>query len=57
MNIKEEVKIPNTPNYIVTSNNVLSVEKFAEEELREIGRLWTEKLVEKAAKRRKSLSN
>ena len=52
MKIEVEVKIPMVPNYITAGTQQLDVKDFSDEQLREIGKLWTERLVEHAAKRR-----
>ncbi len=49
-----EVKIPLTPNFIRCGNDSIPIEDFTEEELTELGRRWTENLIEKAKKKQVS---
>ena len=50
-----EVHVPMTPNFLLTGddNKPVSISNFTEKELREIGRQWTAKLIEKAKSKRK----
>lgn len=50
--ISQEFRLPILPGYIVTTDGVsIAVETFSEEQLREIGKQWTEALVKKARDR------
>lgn len=55
--IKKKINIPLTPNFIKvgndTENDMLPIADFTDRELAEIGRRWTNELIEKANKRRK----
>lgn len=46
------VEIPETPNFIRVGNNPYPIKDFTIEELEDIGREWTKKLIEKANKRK-----
>ena len=50
-----EVHIPSTPNFIMIGddNTPVSIAKFTDEELAEIGKQWTEKLITRAKQNRK----
>lgn len=45
------VVIPLTPSFIKVSEQYVSIDEFTEDELREIGREWTENLIKKANKK------
>lgn len=51
MEKKLSVEIPRTPNFIRVGSQVISIDGFSEEELREIGKEWTEKLILSAHKK------
>ena len=51
---KDLVKTPLTPNFIKVGNKVYDIDMFTENELREIGRKWTEDLRLKAQERKKN---
>ena len=51
---KDLVKTPLTPNFIKVGNKVYDIDMFTENELREIGRKWTEDLILKAQERKKN---
>jgi hypothetical protein len=51
---KDSVKTPLTPNFIKVGNKVYDIDMFTENELREIGRKWTEDLILKAQERKKN---
>lgn len=48
---KMAVVIPLTPSFIKVSEQYVSIDEFTEDELREIGREWTENLIKKANKK------
>lgn len=56
-NMKTEINQPNVPNFFQVrigdskETVTVSVKSFSEEELREVGRKWTEDLVAKAKRR------
>ena len=52
--VKDSVKTPLTPNFIKVGNKVYDIDMFTENELREIGRKWTEDLILKAQERKKN---
>jgi hypothetical protein len=52
MEKKVAVKIPMVPNFIKVGDKPTSIEKFTDDELKEIGKEWTIKLIETAKKRR-----
>ena len=54
--MKKEVniEIPSVPNFISVGSDRLSITEFSDEELREIGKLWTEKLIERSKEITKS---
>jgi predicted GIY-YIG superfamily endonuclease len=45
-----EVHVPMVPNFLLTGddNTPVSIAKFTEKELKEIGKQWTENLIKKA---------
>lgn len=47
-----EIKTPRVPNFILTDYKPIPIENFTEEELREIGKDWTEELVRHAKHRK-----
>lgn len=49
-----EVHIPSVPNFIMVGDDkkAVSTQNFTEDELREIGKEWTEKLVKHAKAKR-----
>lgn len=50
--VKAQIQIPSVPNFFrMTDGQSLDVAAVTEDGLREIGRVWTEELVEHAAKR------
>lgn len=49
---KMSVVVPMVPNFIKVGNDMISVARFTESELREIGQEWTEKLIKHAQRRR-----
>jgi len=49
MEKKMSVKCPSVPNFLVVGTHSLSITEFSEEELREVGKEWTERLIEHAA--------
>lgn len=53
INVTTEVQIPQVPNYLHSAAGLLPIEDIAEDGLREIGKMWTEELIEHAKKRRK----
>lgn len=50
MNVKIEVEIPSIPNFIMSKVDrfTISLSQFSEDELTEIGKMWTQKLIEKS---------
>lgn len=50
---KLAVTIPSVPNYIMVGKQMHSVALFSDDELREIGKEWIEKLVMHAREKRK----
>ncbi len=49
--IKAEIELPHTPNFIRLSNgSAISIKDMSEKTLREIGALWVEELVKKSKK-------
>lgn len=48
--MKSKIKIPMLPNFISVDGVMRSLSDFAEEDLREIGGVWTDNLVRKARK-------
>lgn len=52
-----EINIPKVPNFIITKDGkqTIAVKYFTEKELKEIGRLWTVNLIDKAKGRPVSL--
>ena len=57
MKIEKEVTIPSVPNFIKVGNESYGIEEFSNVELREIGKEWTQKLVERAEERAKNIAN
>lgn len=57
--MKKEIKveIPSTPNFIKVGEVVVSIEDFTDEELKELGKEWTEDLLKKAQKKRNFLTH
>jgi len=52
--LEVQIEIPLTPNFIrYDQRKIIPIWQFTEEELREIGKEWTEALVKSAAKKRK----
>lgn len=51
MEKKVAVVIPMTPSFIKVGNESISIKKFTDDELREIGKEWTEKLIMNARKK------
>lgn len=51
MKIQVEVNIPTTPNYIRVGGKLKPITDFTDSELREIGKEWTQALVEKSRRR------
>lgn len=52
MKTEVEVKIPMIPNFILVGNESISIAHFTDKQLREIGKEWTEKLIEHAKSKR-----
>lgn len=51
--VKVDFQVPQVPNFIKLANgSSLAVQHFTDDGLREIGRLWTERLIERAAQQR-----
>lgn len=50
-----EVEIPKPPNFLRTPSATLPVSAFPDHELRRIGELWTEQLIERAAEQRRDV--
>ena len=48
MKIQIDVEIPSIPSFIKVGNDSRSIKDFSEEELRQIGIEWTDKLVERS---------
>ena len=48
--IKQPVEIPKTPNYLRCGKNVISIKEFSDEQLKEIGELWVQDLINKKHK-------
>lgn len=49
-------KIPHTPNFLMGEDKFSRpIEKFTDEELKEVGRMWTDALLENARVKRKKL--
>lgn len=53
---KTKIKIPMVPNYVFSEekNVQYSVSEFTDEQLKEIGRQWTENLIKRAKEQRKN---
>lgn len=49
------VEVPLTPNFIKCGDNTEPISRFTSEELRKIGKEWTDALVVKARERRNEL--
>ena len=45
---KIQTHCPSVPNFIKTDYDIIPISSFTEEELREIGKEWTEELIKKA---------
>ena len=46
-----EIEIPLTPNFIRTKNGYsMPIKNFTDNELKKVGKLWTQKLIENAHK-------
>lgn len=43
-----EVVVPSVPNFLKVGTQTVSVAEFSNNELRQIGREWTEKLIKRA---------
>ncbi len=60
MKYEIELEIPRTPNFIMAGGTTdrerdarkIPIDELTETQLRELGRLWTEKLVEEAGRKR-----
>jgi len=57
--MKTEIQTPTTPNFIQVrigrqESNTVPISDFSEEELREIGKKWTEDLVASARKHKRN---
>lgn len=48
MEKKMEVSIPMIPRYIKVGGQGIGIDKFSDEELQEIGKEWTKKLIKEA---------
>lgn len=48
MEKKIKIQIPDTPNFIRTDYKILPITDFTVDELKEIGKEWTENLIRKA---------
>ena len=58
MEKKVKVNIPKVPNFIKVGNEFISVTEFTEDELNEIGKEWTAKLIARSKDRiKKGLDN
>jgi hypothetical protein len=58
--MKTEIQTPTTPNFIHVQigkdqSNTVPISDFSEEELREIGKKWTEDLVVSARRRKTNI--
>lgn len=42
-----EIEVPTIPNYIRVGKQMIEVANFTEDEIKAIGKAWTEKLLEK----------
>lgn len=51
MKIEQEVEIPMTPNFIKVGDTHKPITDFTDDQLREIGKEWTEALVKKSRTR------
>lgn len=49
------ISLPLTPNFLRSNFGTLPIAFFTDEQLREVGRAWTEALVEKARSRRMAI--
>ena len=50
-----KIKPPKTPNFIRTGEDMsVAIGDLADDDLREIGRVWTESLIERAKEMRKN---
>lgn len=47
-----QINIPKPPNFISTDYKTIPIENFTDDELRDIGKEWTENLVKNAQDRR-----
>lgn len=50
-----KVRIPDVPNFLLVGDEktAVSIGKFTDEELKQVGIEWTEKLIDNAKKKRK----
>ena len=49
---RQEFRLPTLPNFLLSDTGVSAgIESFTEEQLREVGKQWTEALVQKARDR------
>lgn len=49
-----QIEIPRPPNFIRTDYKTIPIENFTDEELRDIGKEWTDNLIKNAHQRKKS---
>lgn len=54
MEIKLKAHIPHTPNFIKVGENMIELADFSDEDLRQIGKEWTELLIAKARQPREA---
>jgi hypothetical protein len=53
VNIKRKIQVPRAPNYILTGDGGnFHVRSFTNSELKQIGELWTKKLIQNARGKR-----
>lgn len=50
--VKRVVSLPTLPNFVKVGTESVNVSELSDRELRRIGKLWTEALVQHAAERR-----
>jgi hypothetical protein len=50
--LKTFVKIPDTPNFLIVEGNPVSISNFDKSQLEEVGRVWTQNLINKMLERK-----